>query len=237
MTEMEGGQVQMQRGQMSVEVQLRDWMRRAEQATGIQTNILIVTLVILLAAILESVNLECRQLIVNGLLLFYLCLLVLPHRQSPLSNSVIGFSLLLFLSILSDRFFESSIPFYYLLKLLLFLYLLLPPMTHLRKFGKAVNNMADNSVRSEPTERTAVDGLQTPMPAAETPAEMKTGRSRTASVHTSTAKSPEHTETAEKDGKGVYRKVIVINEEIIVSPSGREQKVVRKKEVQKTPLE
>ena len=29
----------------------------------------------------------------------------------------------------------------------------------------------------------------------------------------------------------------LIKEEIIVSPSGREQKVVRKKEVQKTPLE
>ena len=84
-----------------------------------------------------------------GLLLFYLCLLVLPHRQSPLSNSVIGFSLLLFLSILSDRFFESSIPLYYLLKLLLFLCLLLPPMTHLRKLGKVASNMADNLVRYE----------------------------------------------------------------------------------------
>lgn len=71
---------------------------------------------------------------------------------------------------------------------------------------------------SEPTERTAVDDLQTPMSAAETPAEMKTSRSRTASVYTSTAKSPEHTETAEKDGKGVYRKVIVINVSLELGP-------------------
>ena len=99
MTEIEDEQVQMQmqRGQMDMEALLRDWMRSAEQATGIQANILIVTLVILLAAILGSVNLECRQLIVNGMSFFIsLCvgclrdetmlLLVFSSKSDPCSH-------------------------------------------------------------------------------------------------------------------------------------------------------